>query len=431
MGISYKVNIDNSEELKKEFKNRDEQFRIEAVIHDGQYYDVDKWAKVAKVKAEDIEEYINNNEDILICKNNSYRVSCKEILNWYMSNSLDIETPIIPNNFTPKIWDGYTESEYLEKHKRRFVASLTVTTDNKDAFLVSYYICSMYGRITIRNSNTFTVYTLDVDFVRDRLYKELGHRYKHLVSTRARISFYRREVSEMSDEFVVRFMDFYSNYIRGIIKNHMSTIQIYLPTEDDIQSQIFEWVFTALQKYDESSAVPFSGYFTNVMNRWPYDLPNEALGKELSDFQRDKSRAIKSLQQENEEEAISDIELCKAMGYDYNDFIRLEEQNNRWTNLRNAKDLSFESSGDDRDGELVGAVNAVGYAETDRRLSCIISLSLLDTVLVTEDWGCFDLVLYSIITNNINENMHKGLSDEFKNELRRNLAVYERLVPIV
>ena len=36
--------------LKRKWKNYTDIFRIEAVIHDGQWYNLEKWAKVAMIK---------------------------------------------------------------------------------------------------------------------------------------------------------------------------------------------------------------------------------------------------------------------------------------------------------------------------------------------------------------------------------------------
>ena len=45
----------NDKELVRAFNEQPVFFRIEAVIHDGQWYDKAKWAKVAKVDISDVE----------------------------------------------------------------------------------------------------------------------------------------------------------------------------------------------------------------------------------------------------------------------------------------------------------------------------------------------------------------------------------------
>ena len=41
-------------------------------------------------------------------------------------------------------------------------------------------------------------------------------------------------------------------------------MEIFLPEQMDRNAQMYEWIIKALQKYDENSGVPFSGYLASV-----------------------------------------------------------------------------------------------------------------------------------------------------------------------
>ncbi|MGR5494573.1 hypothetical protein ACPV5Z_26920, partial [Vibrio mediterranei] len=86
------------------------------------------------------------------------------------------------------------------------------------------------------------------------------------------------------------------------LKPHQKTMEIFLPEQMDRNAQMYEWIIKALQKYDENSGVPFSGYLASVLNRWPYDLPDNALGKPMAAFQRNRAKAIKKLKEFYKEE---------------------------------------------------------------------------------------------------------------------------------
>ena len=91
----------------KEYPLREPIWRIEAVIHDGSWYDVKKWARVAKVQPEDIESWIRDNrqEVGLIKLEESYRVNYDEIIRWYSKQTdIDITDKIIPKNYPPRLW---------------------------------------------------------------------------------------------------------------------------------------------------------------------------------------------------------------------------------------------------------------------------------------------------------------------------------------
>lgn len=107
-------------ELKAEWKKRLLKFRIEAVIHDGQWYTFDKWKRVALVKDEnDLLDWIYENQDILIKKDESYRVPYDEVIKWYKEHDLPLDEPLIPNNFAPRLWSEQTEAEaYLNAPRR-------------------------------------------------------------------------------------------------------------------------------------------------------------------------------------------------------------------------------------------------------------------------------------------------------------------------
>ena len=100
-------------QVKKAFYSQDETWRIEAVIHDGNWYDIEKWMKVAKVKNKSsLFKWIDDNKDILIKSNlDSYRVGYDEVIRWYKQENLDLEESIVPNNFPPKLWDKTTETD--------------------------------------------------------------------------------------------------------------------------------------------------------------------------------------------------------------------------------------------------------------------------------------------------------------------------------
>lgn len=433
MGESYRVFIDNSPELEKQFKGKDKLFRIEAVIHDGQYYNIEKWAKISLVENKDIEEYIKNNKNKLIKLNESYRMPLAQIFDWYGKNNIDITTCIVPNNFTPKIWNGYTEAEFLEMNPRRMVSSLYLDLTNCDIDTINKikHICLLYGNIISKNTSEFTVYTLNIDFIKHRISRELGRDIWNTISSRNRTLFKKREIGGLDNEFLHHFMIFYSEYIYGILKNHMTTINTFIPDQEDLNVQIIEWILTALSKYDETSAVPFSGYFTTVMAHWPYNLPEIELGRELATFQRSMSRVLKELEDiENTNEISSDMIKEKMLDeYSSDDFDRLYSENKYWYNMRNTQDLYYDDNRECKALHVVDNRSSV-QVKSDKSLACSISISLIETAVKTELWNDFFAVLKIIINNGIgsNNNLYEVLSDEFKEELMITLEKYRKIV---
>lgn len=431
--LTLSVNIDNSDELKEKFKKKDKKYRIEAVIHDGQYYTIDKWAKTSLVNKKDIVEYINSNKEKFIMCNDSYRVSVEEIEKWYSNNDIEIEECIVPSNFTPKIWGGYTEAEYLELKPRRLISSLSLNLStcsdiNKKKI---QYIASMFGDIVKESESIITIHSLDILYIKDKICKEFGKDFFESIYDSSRNLFYRRDISELDNLFLGSFVKFYSFYILGIIKNYMSTISIYIDNEEDLNSQIVEWVFLALSKYNEQSGVPFSGYFTSVMNHWPYDLPYEELGKELAEFQKKKNNTIKKLEIENDTNEISYNEIKAAMSKQYTseDFDRLYKEEEEYNNVKYARDLYYESTGDSKKLDSAYYIDEK-VNPTNKRLACILTMSMIDAFLKVNDIESFETALKSLMNCSfeIDPDLYVKLNEDYKAELLQKIIKYNKVL---
>lgn len=431
--LTLSVNIDNSDELKEKFKKRDKNYRIEAVIHDGQYYTINKWAKAALVSNDDIVEYINNNRSKFIICNDSYRVSVEEIEKWYNENNIEIEECIVPSNFTPKIWGGYTEAEYLELKPRKLISSLSLilsTCSDIDKKKIQY-IASMFGDIVKESESIITIHSLDILYIRNKICKEFSKEMFDSIYDSSRNLFYRRDISELDNLFLGSFVKFYSFYILGIIKNYMSTISIYIDNEEDLNSQIVEWIFLALSKYNEQSGVPFSGYFTSVMNHWPYDLPYEELGKELADFQKRKNNTIKKLEIENDTNEIALDEIKRAMSnyYTSEEFDRLYREEEEYNNIKYARDLYYENTGDSKKLDSVYYIDEK-VNPTNKKLGSILTMSMIEAFLKVNDVESFETAVKSLMNCSfeIDPELYIKLNEDYKLELLQAIIKYNKVL---
>ena len=109
----------------KEFYNKPKDYRIELVIHDGNWYTKEKWAKIARVTVSEIEKYIDS-VDYLIKANDSYRCNYDEIIRWYKSKKLNITAELIPKNFPPKL-TATARISSLANSSRRILSSTLVS----------------------------------------------------------------------------------------------------------------------------------------------------------------------------------------------------------------------------------------------------------------------------------------------------------------
>lgn len=412
------ITLNKDVDFKLEFKSKPLDFRINAVIHDGQWYDIKKWAKVSMCKVEDIHKFIEENENILITKNDSYRVDYDEVLKWYKENNLSLTENIVPNNFTPKLWAGKTETEHFELTPKRIISSVIVTCKNNDVLHKVRSIVHGYGRIQHTHGDRYNIYTSNCFFVKDRILSSLTEEEKKYISVRTRSNFKWRELSDFSEEFLSEALRFYVVYALGILKPHQKTLDIFLPNREDQTSQIYDWVMTAMQKFDEEAAVPFPGYLSNVLSKWPYDLPDLFLGRELAKFQRDRNRALTRLMQEDGQEIFEDEIIAQEMNYEIEFFKEMKKADEQWNAFNKIQKLEWEDNGNEKSSISVFEEES-SSSHSDPVFSNKLSLSILEAANETKDFLSF----YNIISQFGGEiDMSKlKVSDEFKDSLRTHL----------
>ena len=168
--------------------------------------------------------------------------------------------------------------------------------------------------------------------------------------------------------------------------------------------------------------MPFSGYLANVLQRWPYDLPNMELGLELAKFQRVRTKAINKIIQERESEDYTEEEIQIMLPYTKEDYYRLLSEHDRWNNIRTASSITWDEKGNEKSG-----VNIFDNKETEKikiNLANKLSLALFKTAIETNDYKS----LFKVIQNFKGDSSIPkiDLNEEFKNSLWKNFNKEEK-----
>ncbi len=208
----------------------------------------------------------------------------------------------------------------------------------------------------------------------------------------------------------------------------MNTIKIFLPDPEDQNSQITLWVIAAIEKFDETSAVPFSGYLNSVLHRWPYDLPADHLGKDLSNFQRERSKAIKKLDvtegsgTEEQKKTHTHESIAKEMGLSINSFLESEEKHQIWIKTQTASTLTWDDSSEEKQVEsnLSGNFTNAGV-DTDVILANRISRATIDAAIASKSFSEAFFVISQIDTPELDLTQLRNLSEPFVKALTRSL----------
>lgn len=415
--------LEKRKRIRKQFNAQDDIWKIEAVIHDGNWYDPEKWAKVAKVDKKTLLAWIEDNKDILIESGlGSYRVGYDEIIRWYEQEGIDVEESIVPSNFPPKLWGGTTETDVFFNAPRRRVGTISFKVDNNEILDRCVEILKGVGKVMPDEGGRYRAYGLSAIHMKNLLSKGLTESEFESLDIKARAILLQRELVDLPPEWLSEAITFYANtFAPSILRSAMSTISIYLPNKEDIHSQIVVWVITAMKKFDENASVPFSGYLSSVLRHWPYDLPNEFLGKDLAKFQRERKKAIELIKEEGYKgDNISIETLAEKMDIPKDEYIELNSEHENWLAEKNATTLTWEDSANEKKGELLGSEAAV---KVDVEKMATISLAAVRAGIETKDWDSMITVISQIDKSDIDKDINEKLSSEFLVSFAKNLGL--------
>lgn len=413
---------------KETLKQEPVDFRIGAIISDGMWYSLPKWRKLAKVTEDEITAWIDENLangrlEQASTGAKSYRFPLESIHAWYAENDRDVTGQLLDFIFPPRIWDKMTETEgFLTAPLREIgIVSFSATIETAKAVTEA-----LYGVARVREfePGRYKAYCLNASYAREIIgnkIKELKEDTGKKIYSRSEAK--RREMADFSRDFGDGIVVFYKDFAKTLVKKEMETIKIFLPDPEDQDSQILMWVLMAIEKFDELTAVPFSGYLNSVLRRWPYDLPASHLGKDLSTFQRQRSRAVTALKEVHGERTFSNTELAVFMEMDLSKFNELEEKHRTWTRAQNATTLTWEENSDEKtiSSNISGGIG--NTAASDLQMANKLSLSVIKAALLTEEYEDAFTMISQIDIAELNLNKIQTLSEPFIIELGRLLGV--------
>lgn len=411
--------ICNNKKIKENFSLKDKNFKINAVIHSGQWYTFDKWLKLSQVDREDLIKYLGETTVPIIHKQDSYRVDSEEVFRWYNENNLDIEKAIVPNDFSPRVWGGKTEVDVLLETPQHISNILLVYCNDINVLYKIKNILRGYAWCVYReNKKQLKIYTTSFKYIEQILTSQLTDREFNSLIIRYTMQRKWRSLSDFDEDFLGGFLMFYSNFSKQCLKPHMETIKTYINSHEDIESQIREWIMIALNKFNEKETVPFSAYLNRYLQFRPYELGNELLGDDLANFQKEHSRAVKELASElNVDIKLVDENLIREkMGYsDKNEYFSLLERTIEFNSLKVARDINWEEKNNEKQGSSI--FDRKEKNEHDRRRQTEISKAIIKATIETERYEDLE----TLLSNNFDALKYLNVSNEYKMSLLKQL----------
>lgn len=417
------------------------EFRIGVVISDGMWYSLPKWRQVAKVSEEQLCQWVAKAlEDGVIEQSKtgarSYRMPLHAMKAWYQKHGIIMREQVLDFVFPARVWDDMSETEGFIAAPVRHIGVLAIQGGERVEKVLRQAARGL-GRVRETSPGTFKIYCLSHSCARKKIEKAFaqagfvqGRDYKKIYG---RGETKRRELCDFSQEFASNMVDFYQGFSRSLLKSSMETIKIFLPHIEEQNSQILMWVLSAIEKFDECSSVPFSGYLNSVLKRWPYDLPAQFLGKEISEFQRGRAKAISRLKKEAKQQGrevplLSSWDIAKEMGISKEDFDDLEEKHRVWTKLQNATTLVWDGTADEKytKRNLSGSlVSTVGAPARDFLLAHQLSHAILLAALETDNFLDAHALIKQVDSHDVDLRVVSTLGRQFVGALGRNLKALQ------
>lgn len=401
---------------KKTFDEQSENFRIGAIISDGMWLSQPKWRKLAKVSESELEEWISASLPFGTIEQSptgakSYRMAYDEINRWYRENGYVPGEQLLEHIFPARIWDNMTETEGFMSAPLREIGMVTFHSRRRDVVDKIREALIGVGRIRESDTGVYRVYALSASMARRKIEPILREAYGKEARIYSRNSSYRRELKDFSEEFGYKLVSFYQKFARSLVKGAQETINIFLEEREDQESQITLWVIAAIEKFDESAAVPFSGYLNTVINKWVYDLPDDVLGKDLSSFQREKAKAMKILKAKlggDHNREFSATEIAEIMGIDKKRFFDLESKNKFWSRMKSSSSLTWDETSEEKRSTAVIDAISPKRENTDIELANKMSFATISSALNTGDYES----AFSLITQIGTDEMDKARLDD-------------------
>lgn len=409
---------------KDNLKKQPADFRIGAIISDGMWYSLPKWRKLAKVSEEEINKWIDEklDEGVLIQSPTgakSYRFPLTEIYKWYDENELPLGVQLIDSIFPPRIWDGMTETEGFLSAPLRKIGIVSFSCGSDVALEITQALRGI-AKIRETDPGRYKAYSLSSSYVKE-IIEDILKKHEPISANRkiySRAESKRREMVDFTPDFAHGLVMFYKQFAKTLVKKFMDTIQIFVPDPEDQESQILIWVIASIEKFDESASVPFSGYLNSVLNRRPFDLPSDHLGKELSSFQRNRSRSINAMKKRfGEDKNFTNVEIASEMGMAQIKFNDLEEKHRVWTRSRNTTTLTWDENADEKSIESNLSGDFSGSGDSDILLANKLSQSVIQTAINTGLYEDAFAIISQIDLSEINVSKIQSISEPFIQEL--------------
>lgn len=283
-----------------------------------------QWHRITKITRNCVEKKVSTSAEIkdtvtnlseqgylLAGASDSYRLPEKYVRQWRTSRGMSMETT---NSHSPRFFggiledDGWAHAPLVEYDLLNFRANSHITLQD-----IQLKIGNL-GKVHRMEDALFRIFSQEGHKVYGIL-KEWDNEDDQVAINGLRITekAFRRDINKLPYNYLEDFCKFYGKFSYVFLRNSMSSVKKHLPENDDVQQQIYLWIIDAVERYDDSTCIPFAAWLSTCLNRWVHNLNRKSHGRAVADNELKHLRAKAEFESEHGREP-NLRELAMALG---------------------------------------------------------------------------------------------------------------------
>lgn len=300
-----------------EFKKLPLEFRVGAIISDGQWYTADKIRSLCgerePVTVRPILDEMCRDGEVNMHENGeSFCMDLQQMKAWRDRNHMPLEAQTISRIVAPRIFGSpskrrYTENEFFAQAPLHQLGTVTFYLEDASMLDDLKREFGWMGKFKMEEGGRCKLMCLSAPVARAKII-QYDADHGGTILARSCNSYnvgLQRELCELDQDALTDIIEYYVAFAPILVPQLKKTFSTYMSngSTGDVKAEgnsvICQWIIGSIQKYKETGPYPFSVLVQQVIPRLMYEYSSNQIGVDVNKFQVNKNRAIKMLNAEN------------------------------------------------------------------------------------------------------------------------------------
>jgi DNA-directed RNA polymerase specialized sigma subunit len=284
-------------------------------LSDGQWHPEYKIKKeIGESKIIEVLTDLEEKDILLSGVNNSFRMNSSILPTWRSYTDFPKKNDA---RYTPRVFGGILEDDGWAMAELKNYDLIHFRTNGDISKGDIEKIISYSGLVTRSEDGLYRIFVKDsgddtYNVIKNYVFSEPN---KSFSGVRLEKDIKRRDLKDLDRKYFSDLCQYYGNFAKVLLKSNMSSITKHIAEPDDIQQQINLWVIDAVQRYDNTTSIPFAAYLGKSLSNWVFNLNRQSFGRSAADVELKHSRAANQFRTEYSREPTIE-ELAEVLGED-------------------------------------------------------------------------------------------------------------------